>query len=146
MTGQTPNLPKSSDTPNGQRLLAGLDEFIRTVLRTGIFCARAEVKPKIQTREDGEIVQLQWGAFNRVQINAAGARCHLPVIAPQWIGQPLYLGKTAAGSFLTLLPSGRSVDGRAVPTVNDEPSLSLSAAGLYILMTDGQNWFCSAEP
>jgi hypothetical protein len=146
--GQTPNLPKSSDTPNGQRLLAGLDEFIRTVLRTGIFCARAEVSRKVQTRENDEIVTLKWGAFNRVEVNAAEARCQLPFISPQWIGQPLYVAKTNGGgtNTATFVPTGLAVDKRAALLVNNAATFSVSEVGLYVLMTDGQNWFCTGEP
>lgn len=115
--------------------LRRLGEQVRSIFASDEFLSRLKVGPVIHAAS-GTTSALAWGEENRAQLTG-NAKFRLPPMDAKWIGKPLAFVKQSATGIATLLPSGSSsamVDGS--PT-----GVAVQAAGLYNLITDGQNWF-----
>jgi len=139
---QEPSVPAVSGKPDEQRLLSGVRELIRQIMRARVFLQRADIGRVIRPRTGQPSPSLLWNELNRVELNAAGT-VNLPFITAEWVGVPLYLAKVDGANALTLSPTGFSPGTRTRPTINGASTFSTSAAGLRTLMSDGQNWFIS---
>lgn len=142
---QTPNLPKTGDTPAIRQLLAGLDQFVRALLRTHVFLTRQAIEAPLQARSgDTEMRPLKWGVMNRLA-GLATANLTLPPILPQYVGVPLYftreIGATGGAGDTYVYPSGYALDRKTRPQVNATTFVNLQEARLYVFMTDGVNWW-----
>jgi hypothetical protein len=141
-----PQLPTVGQTPSEQHVLRGLSELTQTLLRSGMFLLRSEVGRLIASRSDTPDtgVALKWGTLNRVTTRS-DLNLALPPIMSEWIGVPLYLIKTdySGTTTVTVRPSGRAIDGKALPKVNAAATFVATAVGLYTFVTDGQNWYAS---
>ena len=136
---QSPLLPTQSDTPDGRRLLTGLTELVRNVMSAGVFLTRPTLERLLIPRV-GEQVSLRWGALNRVTLTV-DTDMYLPRMRPESVGVPLELVKLTAAHTITLLPSGRGLQGQTQPTINGASAYAFTSIGLYVLKHDGQNWF-----
>lgn len=139
----TPNLPKTGDSPGQRQLLAGLDEFIRALLRRNVFQARDVIEPAIQTRDgDTSVKPLKWGVLNRVH-GPYNAILSLPPIRPEWVGVPLRVIKQEVGppSNLLVYPQGYALDLKTRSLINGGATKSLVDVRLYTFETDGVHWF-----
>lgn len=139
-----PLIPKSDADPKAQRLLAGVGEFIRTVIRTGVFLTRPEVTRIITPMAGQPAPSLVWGVLNRVRLTA-DFDVQLPRILPQYVGQPLEVILLNTSSIATLRPTGLTLDGSRVPLVDGAASKAIDQIGLYILKTDGQDWYVNGR-
>lgn len=136
---QHPLLPTSGDTPDQQRMLAGLNNFVRSVLNLGIFLTRPKVSNIVLPRPHAD-TPLRWSVLNRIVL-AQDAVVLLPRITPDTIGVPLDVVLLNALYTLTLAPSGLGGDRQTKPLINGAATISYTQIGLYILKNDGQNWF-----
>jgi len=144
ITAPEPSLPATSDSAEGQRLLSGVRSFVQTLLRLGIFLTRASIEKGIQRPKYGQVgASLVWGELNRVELGADAA-IQLPRIDAHFIGAPLDVVLMATGNALTLVPVGYGTDGRTVPLINGAASVTFNKVGLYVLKTDGENWWMNA--
>lgn len=137
-----PLIPKVGDTQASQRLLTGVNELTRTLIRSGAFLVRQEIG-KLIIAKDGDATSkpLVWGALNRAAVPFA-MTVALPPIRSEWVGVPLYLANTSDQmNTLSVIPSGRALDGRGQPTINGLDTYNATMVGLYVFITDGQNWF-----
>src|SRR5512147_2299740 len=108
---QEPSVPAVSDKPGEQRLLAGLRDLIRQIMRTRVFLQRADIGKVIRPRLNQPVATLLFGELNRVELNAAGT-VNLPFITAEWVGVPLYLAKLDGAFAVTLSPTGFSPGSR----------------------------------
>jgi hypothetical protein len=138
---QEPSLPATSDTPDGQRLLAGLRELIRTLIRKRIFLQRNEAAKVIRIATGQPTPSLNFGAQNRVELQAGTFAVNLPFIDAQWIGVPLVFFKLSGTGTIKLTPTGFAPSTRTRPLINGAATLNIAAVGRYTLETDGANWF-----
>lgn len=143
-----PNLPAVGKTPDEQRMLGGLRDIIRGLLREGIFLTRSGVERssiiRPTTNGVGKSYSLAWGKLNRVEL-AANATVLLPPIESAWIGVPLYVAKLSVTGTLSLVPSGFALGSHVRPKVNNTTSIAVNSAGLNVLITDGLNWYARAS-
>lgn len=139
-----PNLPPNADTPDGQRFATQLREFVRAVLRSGVFLTRPTVSRRVFPGSIAADFSLNWGELNRVPMRA-NAALFLPRIAPENIGVPLEIIKPDTWT-LTLVASGLGMDRLTRPQVQGGATATISAVGLYTLKNDGQDWYIGRAP
>lgn len=135
----TPIFPSTAGSADGQRTLTGLRDLVRSLIGSGAFIQRPSLEPVIIPRT-GVRSALLWGSMNRVLLLQAST-IQLPPIRPEMVGVPLELVLTTAAFTLTVAPSGYGLDRKTRPQINGAASKSYAAAGLFVLKTDGQNWF-----
>ncbi len=139
----TPSLPTTGSDPTEQRSRNGLSEFVRSLLRSNAFLARLVLSQQLRApMSDGSIPAIRWGDLNRVSLTAS-ASVQLPRISAAWIGVPLQVCKVTSIGTLTIVPSGKALDGVTALTIDGAASKTVSAAGLFSFVTDGQSWFAS---
>jgi len=133
-----PNFPTSSDTPDGQRLLAAVNELTTALLSSGVLLSRATPGDVLRSRVSTGIVapvNLAWGSENRVDVGMGTGVAFLPSIRPEFIGTPLYMTKASPSGTVQIRPSG------AGSLVNCFSGITKQAAGLSTFLTDGTNWW-----
>jgi hypothetical protein len=143
---QEPSLPATSDDPKLQRLLAGTREIVQTLIRAGVFLSRSEVSsrtPILRPTVTGPTLSMRWGVLNRASLSA-DFTIQLPRIDSRWVGAPLDVVLMTTGNVLTLVPTGYALDGVTKPLINNAASVLFNTPGLYILKTDGLNWWMNA--
>lgn len=136
---QSPSFPATADTPGGQRTLTGLRDLIRSLVGSGAFLQRPSIEAVIIPRVGAQSALL-WGSMNRVMLLQAST-IQLPPIRPEMVGVPLEFVLITAAFTLTVAPSGYGLDRKTRPQINGATTKTYAAAGLFVLKTDGQNWF-----
>jgi hypothetical protein len=137
-----PLFPTVGSTPEQQRALVGVGEFVRKVLSPGSFLQRLLPGRLLRPVATGTPLALAWGEMNRLPPGNSIAR--LPQILPEWIGTPLHVLKGSPTGFSAVQPGGVGVNG-APPTVDGKGyGFWLHGAGMRTLVTDGANWFSAA--
>lgn len=138
---QEPSLPATSDTPEGQRLLTGLRDLIRTLIRQRIFLQRNEVTRIIRPLTGQPAPSLKYGEQNRIELQAGTFDLNLPLIDPSWIGTPLVVIKTTGTGTIKVNPVGFAPSTKVRPLVNNAATVNIAAVGRYTFETDGANWY-----
>lgn len=133
-----PSFPTSSDTPDGQRLLASVNELTTALLNSGAVLSRATPGAVLRSKVSTGLVtpvNLAWGSENRVDVGISTGVAFLPTIRPEFIGTPLYMVKASPSGTVQVRPSG------AGSLVNSFSGITKQAAGLSMFLTDGTNWW-----
>jgi len=140
-----PNFARSATDSAGQRLLFQLGELVRTLIAQRVFLQRPTLA-NIIVPAAGRQSALVWGDLNRLLLTA-DFDVQLPRIKPEWVGVPLEVILLDTGSnAATFVPTGAGLQTPSRPLINGAASLTKNAAGLYVLKTDGQNWFTNSGP
>lgn len=111
-----------------------LKELVQSLYQSGLFIFRRPPSDVLRPMTGRVAVALQWDILNRVDVTTDSV-VQLPRIDPKHVGVPLYFIKRTARGTMTVLPTGKPT-----PTVDGGMSVVCWAPGLYIAITDGQNW------
>jgi hypothetical protein len=133
-----PNFPSVGATPEHQRLLAAVREFVQDMFRSGQV-SRVNVGAQSLRIASGTVAAVSWGITNRVEPPYSGYIA-LPRPRPDAINVPLYVAKTVPTGMLHFLaiPGDNGVQ----PKINGSPTgLVATGARLMHFLNDGRDWF-----
>lgn len=127
-----PLFPAVGATPEAQRLLSAVREFVARV-------AGGEYPRRLVTSQPvgiptGLAYSPKWGTLNRLRSPYDGLVI-LPAMRPEIINVPLYVAKTEATGVMRVTTLG--------PLVNGYSGITRTAVGIQTFVADGQNWWAT---
>ena len=132
-----PAFPSVGDTPNQQRLFAGVRELVQeTLVRAGLL--RAPQGIRVLRVASGIAAVAAFGTFNQCHPPYDGV-IFLPQMRPETVLQPLYLAKAVPSGVIRFVAAPNR-DG-SFPLINGASGFVGTGARLLQFMGNGTDWF-----
>lgn len=132
-----PAFPSVGSTPEQQRLLAGVRDFVQeTLVRAGLL--RAPQGVSVIRVASGVAAAAAFGTFNQCHPPYDGV-VFLPQMRPETINQQLYVAKAVPSGVLRFVAAPNQ--NGTVPLINGASGFTATGARRLTFMGNGTDWF-----